>query len=77
MIEVWTTAAARKEIQKTVTRTKAFPRIWPLIGCITEFIAGAFAFLWLVAALVLGGAMLFLLSVIDLSLPGTIVRTAN
>ena len=59
MIEVWTTAAARKEIQKTVTRTKAFPRIWPLIGCITEFIAGACAFLWLVAALALGGAILF------------------
>ena len=49
----------REEIQKAVTRTKAFPRIWSLVGCVTEFVAGAFAVLYLIAALALGGAVLF------------------
>ena len=54
-----TVAAGREEIQRTVTRTKAFPRIWSIVGCVTEFVAGAFAVLYLIAALALGGAVLF------------------
>jgi|ERR1700741_380495 hypothetical protein len=53
------TVAVREEIQRTVTRTKAFPRIWSIVGCVTEFVAGAFAVLYLIAALALGGAVLF------------------
>lgn len=49
----------REEIQKAVTRTKAFPRIWSIVGCVTEFVAEAFAVLYLIAALALGGAVLF------------------
>ena len=51
--------AAQREIQKTITLTKSFPGIWPLVGWATEFIAGVFAVFYVVAALALGGALLF------------------
>ena len=55
----WVIAAARREIPKTLTRTKASPGSWSLVACVTEFAAGVFAFLYLVAALALGAALLF------------------
>jgi hypothetical protein len=50
--------ATQREIQKTATRTKKFPRTWPLVG-FAEFVAGVLAVFYLVAAVALGGALLF------------------
>jgi hypothetical protein len=51
--------AKRRDIQRKVVRTKTVPRIWPVVGGAAELIAGILAVLYLVAALALGGALLF------------------
>jgi hypothetical protein len=51
--------ATRPEVRRTVTRSKAFPRIWSLVGCVTEFVVGVLAVFYFVAALALGAALLF------------------
>lgn len=55
----WTIVAVQREIQKTVTLTKRFPRRRPLLAWATEFVAAVFAVFYLAAALALGGALLF------------------
>jgi hypothetical protein len=53
------TITSERKSQKTVTRTKTCFRIWPLIRPATEFVAGLFVVFYLLAALALGGALLF------------------
>lgn len=55
----WVIAPVRREIPKTLTGTKASPGSWSLVACLAEFAAGVFAFLYVGAALALGGALLF------------------
>jgi hypothetical protein len=52
--------AAHREIQKAVSRrTRASPRTWSSVGCVTEFVSGVFVVFYLLAAFTLGGAVLF------------------
>jgi hypothetical protein len=53
------TVTTEREIHKTVTGTKTFSRIRLLIRSTTEFVAALFAVFYLLAALALGGAVLF------------------
>jgi hypothetical protein len=54
-----TNVATRREVPKKIRRGNTWPRIWPAIGCVTEFVVGAFAGLYVLAVLALGGAVLF------------------
>jgi hypothetical protein len=49
----------RQASQKIISQTKAFPRVWSLVRCVPEIVAGIFAVVYLVGALALGGVLLF------------------
>jgi len=57
--EVSQLTVTRREVPKTTRRGNTWPRIWSAIGCVTEFVVGAFAGLYVLAVLALGGAVLF------------------
>ena len=54
--------ATRRKVRKTGRRGNTWPRIWSAVGCVTEFVVGVFAGFYVLAALVLGGAVLFFTS---------------
>lgn len=54
-----TIVATRREVRNTVRRGNTWARIWSAVGCVTEFVAAVFAGFYVLAALALGGAVLF------------------
>ena len=54
-----TNVATGREVRKTVRRGNTWPRIRSAVECVTEFVVGVFAGLYVLAALALGGAVLF------------------
>jgi small-conductance mechanosensitive channel len=54
-----TILATRREIQRTVTPSKAFPGILSLVGGVAEFVLGIFAVFYLLAPISFAAAVLF------------------